>query len=390
MDFNKMLEAVGIMDCPEEFKDIFDKLPADDVPVCDLALIDKLQEEYNVFGRFYGVVRDAAQKINEDAAFSAWVRVLMAYSRISREKPPVPLFDGDPKKDLVSFFAIIPEIPNGIARYKKMGFTEEEIAENMREFVSGISIVEEQVGRPAVNALYYVWLWHFARAEIFKVHSIQFEFRTMPTRAVFLRNKKTGQVIPVMVTGEFDASGKHRIGSLFYEEAGDGAFATEFSEDDENFYGHGAVACAVSAQRQTFPKSQWECIARPGDKSLGMHFPRKADISPENFTRAIEKARKIVQERCPEYIGCPIECSSWLLDPALEDILGPESKIVQMGKRFVRYPVKSGGKHVFGFVFPKNVKDYASLPENTRLERGLKQLYLGGGCNYSCSGMVIE
>lgn len=390
MDFKQMTEAVGIAQCPEGFEEIYANLPADGTPVCDLALIDKLQKDYNVFDRFYTVIRDVAQKINGDEAFSAWVRVLMAYSRISRERPPVPVFDGDPKKDLVSFFAIIPEIPNGIARYQKMGFTEAEIAENMREFVSGISIVEQQVGRPAVNALYFIWLWHFARAEIFKVHSIQFEFRKMPTRAVFLRNKKTGQLMPVMVGGAFDASGKHRIGSLFYEEAGEGAFAPEFAEDDENYYGHGAVDAVVSAQKQTFPKSQWECVARPGDKCLGMHFPRNADISPENFSRAIKEARRVVQERCPEYTGCPIECSSWLLDPALEDILGSDSKIVQMGKRYVRYPIKSSGKHVFGFVFPKGVKDYATLPDNTRLERGLKQLYLDGGCNYSYCGMVIE
>lgn len=390
MDFKQIVQTVGISEYPEEMEQIYARLPVDDTSVCDLELIDRLQREYEVFGKYYDLVRDVAVQINADEAFSAWVRVLSVYCVDHPSKPPVPEFDGDPKKDFVSLFAIIPEIPSGIEKYRAYGFSEEEITESMHAFEKGIGAGKGRIGRPGVNQLYFGWLTHFSRAQIFKLYGLQFELRKLPANAVFLRNKKTGQLVPVMACGEFAASGKQRIGSKGYEEADEGSFTAEFSEDDENYYGHGAVNCVVSSQVQTFPKTQWECVGRPGDKSLGMHFPKGADISQENFNKAIAAARKLLQERFPEYVGCPIECSSWLLDPALEDILGPNSKIVQLGKRYARFPVKSNGKHVFGFVFPANVEKYEDLPENTSLERGLKQLYLNGGCNYAFRGMVIE
>lgn len=390
MEFTQVVQRVGIKEYPEEMAKIYAQLPADNTPVCDLELIDKLQREYKVFGKYYDLVTDAAVQINADEAFSAWVRVLSVYCVENPSKPPVPEFDGDLKKDFVSLFALVPEIPSGIEKYKAYGFSEEEITENMHAFEKGIGAGKGRIGRPGVNQLYFGWLTHFSRAQIFKLHGLQFELRKMPISAAFLRNKHSGQLLPVMVSGEFDASGKQRIGSKGYEEPREGSFAPKFTEDEHNYYGHSAVNCVVSNRLQTFPKAQWECVARPGDKSLGMHFPKGADISQENFNKAIAAARKLLQERFPEYVGCPIECSSWLLDPGLEDILGPNSKIVQLGKRYARFPVKSAGKHVFGFVFPANVDNYEDLPENTTLERGLKQLYLNGGCNYAFRGMVVE
>ena len=73
----------------------------------------------------------------------------------------------------------------------------------------------------------------------------------------------------------------------------------------------------------------------------------------------------------------------------LADILGPESKIVQYGNRFVRYPVMSAGREVFSFVFPPNITDLNELPENTRLERGLKKLYLSGGYIHAFYGVIL-
>ena len=70
-------------------------------------------------------------------------------------------------------------------------------------------------------------------------------------------------------------------------------------------------------------------------------------------------------------------------------MLGADSKIAAYGARFARYPLMSAGREVFSFVFPPNVTDLGALPENTRLERGLKKLYLNGGYIHAFAGIIL-
>ena len=120
-----------------------------------------------------------------------------------------------------------------------------------------------------------------------------------------------------------------------------------------------------------------------------MHILAGADISVAATKRSIEMARALVQERFPEFTGRLVYCSSWLLDPGLTELLGEESKISGFQRLYTRHPQKSSGMHVFGFVFPKNYGSFDKLPENTRLMRLLKQLYLNGGYNYAYAGVIF-
>ena len=125
---------------------------------------------------------------------------------------------------------------------------------------------------------------------------------------------------------------------------------------------------------------------------MSIHIPKGADISPETLDAAFAEGRRILQLRYPEHTGNMIFASSWILDPTLETILGPNSKISKLGQRFVRYPQRSPGMHVFGNVFAKQLenKPYEDLPEDTSLMRGLKQLYLDGGHIYAYAGLIPE
>ena len=119
-----------------------------------------------------------------------------------------------------------------------------------------------------------------------------------------------------------------------------------------------------------------------------MHLPRGADITEENVRRACKAAFEIVQKSYPNYIGVPVQCGSWLLDPGNEELLGPDSNVVRFGKLFARIPTKSGGRAANGFVFPGKPLADEDLPEDTRLQRGLKQRYLNGGYSYGFSGIL--
>ena len=62
--------------------------------------------------------------------------------------------------------------------------------------------------------------------------------------------------------------------------------------------------------------------------------------------------------------------------------------IKRFSDRFIKYPIKSGGKELFPFAFPGNFESYEKLPENTSLQRKLKKLYIDGGVIHAHAGFV--
>lgn len=393
MELRKIADAAGIGKYPVIFDEIYFAMPKNDLPACDLALIDALQEKYNLFSEFYEVVRRTAEEINEDANRSMWVKVCVEYAKTrpvcEARTVPAPRADGTQINALLPLYILIPLIPQGIQVYKDRGFTDEEIYELNRSYADGIRIVCDQIGMPGVNDLYYWWLGIFAKAAIFITHNFWFELRTLPNNAVYLKNREDGTVLPVMAAGTYHHSGIQNLGCPAYEDS-DGSFTAQFREDEQNYYGHGAFNSVVDAEEKVFPKSKWECVAGPGDGCLSIHIPRGADISRETLDRAVDAAYTIVKERYPEYNTKVIFGSSWILDPKLQEFVGPNSKITGLQSAFHTYPQKCNGKGLFGYVFPKNYESLETLPEDTSLQRKLKKLYLDGGYIYDYAGAIVK
>ena len=392
MELCEIANIVGIDKYPGELDAIYEQLKETDALACDLELIDRLQTEHDIFGQYYDTVRKTAVAINADETRSAWVKAAVSFvmdADVGKARTvPVPKPDGTTVTDLLPLYILLPQIPVSIEDYRHRGFSEEELKGLLGAYKAGMRIVEQQTGRPGVNHVYYHWLTLFAKAAIFKTGGLQFELQKLPGTALWLRNRQTGQVVPVMVKGRFHASGIQPLGSLGYEDD-TGAFAAEFSEDEEKFCGHGVYDSVVDAQSRVFLKSEWECIARPGDKCLGMHIPRGADISRKAIAGACAAAKEIALQQYPEYASGIIFCASWLLDPALGKLLGEQSKIAGFSSSFVKFPNKSTGMDGFLFVFQKPVENFVDLPENTSLQRKLKKLFLDGGGMRNYSGIIL-
>ena len=100
---------------------------------------------------------------------------------------------------------------------------------------------------------------------------------------------------------------------------------------------------------------------------------------------------QIARERFLEYgkMNC-VFCASWLLNPRLKEIQGPQSRITQFEECFVKYPNKdlSGGA-VFSFVYVRKPADLNDLEENTSLQRKLKKMYIEGDCVHTYSGAIF-
>ena len=75
-------------------------------------------------------------------------------------------------------------------------------------------------------------------------------------------------------------------------------------------------------------------------------------------------------------------CDSWLLNPNLELILKSESNVVKFMKLWTPVPFVSDNssqaiERVFGFGFKR--ENLKNAPENTSLQKALKEYLLNGG-----------
>jgi len=388
--FSEIAASVGIKEYPVAMESYYD--PTDKMPACDLQTIFDLQQQYHMFGDYYELVKEYGEKLNGDENRSAWVKTAVAFCRAGdfnqAKSVPVPVADGTLMTSMMPFYILAAQIPDSLAEYRRRGFREEELEEHYKVYRDSLGIVENHTGLPGTNSLYYGWDTHFIKAQIFFVGGLQYEMRTLPNQAIYLKEKATGRIIPVMTAGTFHKSGKAVLGSAGYTDE-ENIFACTFREDAENFYGHGCFDFVVSPEVQTFHKTDWECVIRPGDPCLGMHIPAKTDISQAAMNQSMTAAQALVAERFPEFTGRKVFCSSWLLDPQLGQLLGENAKITAFQKRYTRHPQKSAGMHVFGFVFPKRYGSFEALPEDSSLRRKLKKLYLDGGYIYGYAGVIF-
>ena len=392
MDMKEIAQALGLEAYPECFEALCCQVAEDPAPACDLALIAQAQEKYGAFGEHYALVCEGAEEINKDAVYSTWVKIVKTY--LEKEMGPVaeiPVvsLDGTPKRDMLMLACQIPLIPAAAEKYGKGGFDEAQISSYLKAFAHCLRSTQTRTGILGLNPTYFRWLSHFTKAEIFRVHGVQFEFTTHKKEVAFLKNIHTGEVVPVLTGRMIHRSGKMMLGAGGYTDA-EGAYEAVFYEDEEKYVGYGVYDIVASRELCEYPKTEWKCILRPGDRCLSIHLPRGSDITREAIDRAVNAAYEVIRNGYPEYADAPIHGASWLLDPGLAAFLKPDSNILQFAQRFVRYPTKSPGHAADGFVFPGNYASFEEFPEDTSLQRAIKEHYRNGGYTYGISGLLLR
>ena len=125
-------------------------------------------------------------------------------------------------------------------------------------------------------------------------------------------------------------------------------------------------------------------------RALSLHIPSDASLDPEACRSSHEAARAFFAAHFPACARAPVVCSSWLLHPALKELLGGESNIVRFQSLFDIVRVDEDDISYRAFVFRRADGDIADYPENTTLQRRLKEHLLQGGRMGSALGIRKE
>lgn len=194
-------------------------------------------------------------------------------------------------------------------------------------------------------------------------------------KSIVIRNKKSGEVAIVMNETRVHKSG-HVLGSKGFTDE-DGAFTATFNETTDVFIGHTTQNGKIQPTPTVFHKSEWECIVRPGDDTIGLHIPRKTNLDPEYVSESLREGLELAKKFYPEFSPKFIVCTSWLLSPAIVDILGADAKLSKFNERFLKHPLlDTSGAASLGYVWPGNHGPIENYEENTSLQRGIKKMML--------------
>jgi hypothetical protein len=203
---------------------------------------------------------------------------------------------------------------------------------------------------------------------------------------MLLKNSK-GEYKILMIERKIHRDGKI-FGSAGYTDE-EGSFIADFTETDEFYMGHEVIDARISREVSKLYKSEWRLITKQGDGMAGVHIPRGSDLSDEKMMKSFKEAFEMTARHYPDFNPKTVHCQTWMLEPKLAEILGPDSKITGFINKFLKYPVKSNGQELFGFAFPIEFDSYESLPEDTSLQRKLKAMYIGGEFIHAHAGFVI-
>lgn len=125
-------------------------------------------------------------------------------------------------------------------------------------------------------------------------------------------------------------------------------------------------------------------------RALSLHIPSDASLDLKACRSSHEAARTFFAAYFPAYARAPVVCSSWLLHPALKELLGEESNIVRFQSLFDIVRVDDCDLSYRAFVFRRTDGDIADYPEKTTLQRRLKEHLLRGGHMGSALGIWKE
>ena len=160
------------------------------------------------------------------------------------------------------------------------------------------------------------------------------------------------------------------------------------TETETAITGHPVVKGIVERETVTLLKSEWTQVLCDDDLVPRIHIPRQGSFDAESIQASIDRAREVFATCYPDMPFKAIFCESWLLSEDLKDMLKPDSKILAFQNRFIKVPLKSEGADASDFVYPLPIgyRDYPNLPEDTSLQRAIKQRYLEGGYVYEGAG----
>ncbi|MBQ8389225.1 MAG: hypothetical protein IJX46_09915 [Clostridia bacterium] len=353
----------------------------------DESYIRKLQAKTDAFPNTVDAIVESAKAAAADteaARYAHFVSLAMEDRASFNEHLSLFAFPED-EHPMLALLCFLPHIDRLFDRLTALSLPSDVLRDTLRQFEDCIFLHEERFGRLGFAKRYFDHMQRYVDMRILNIGRLRFEIYKVKDACV-VENRESGEQTLFVTGGEMNSSGL-LVGTP-PEKADDVCFNAFFEETETEFVGTPADSRGRCVKEPLRLSKDGHFLRVPeGADCISVHIPAKGALTREACEESYARAKKIFSELYPERDFKAFRCHSWMMAPELEGLLKPGSNLLEFQRPYIKYPVKTRGEDVLNFVFKLKFTSYADLPEDTSLQRALKQVYLSGGYLYEYNGL---
>ena len=233
----------------------------------------------------------------------------------------------------------------------------------------------------------FPWDVNFFCCDIFLLDRFYFIPYLWPDTPEAWRNRKTNEVVALWKGGWKVRSDGQLDGVNGITDPD--AFLTVYAESAASVTGNPVQPDGyILKEPVTLEKAVWEKVLQEGDYLLALHIPGGEGYTPERVKRSCEMALDFFGRYYPEYRYTGFWSESWLYDPGLSRLLGPERNISRVARQFYCYPTMEGERMARAEVLHDSEADYHDFKARTSLEKELFAAW-DRGEHFHTTGMFL-
>lgn len=146
----------------------------------------------------------------------------------------------------------------------------------------------------------------------------------------------------------------------------------------------------ISPETVTLNRTEWKKALEEGDYLLALHIPGGEGYTPERVKASCEKALAFWDRYWPEYRYKGFWSESWLFDPTLKELLGPDRNIIRVQQQFYCYPTEEGEEMIRLEVLGDRQADFRNTEPRNSLEKGMADHWRRGGHFYTAGSFLLR
>ena len=279
------------------------------------------------------------------------------------------------------FLLAIAAYPDAIELYQRKGYPEDVLKDTLSDISVWIEHYKNQLGFAGLTPRILGWMQGHIHGDTFRLGRLQFKpYAKFYDRVEVYRNIKSGRTIALSAPGI-----RYNQQGLLYEPEIDGceccAWTSSLRESDSAVTGNPIKPDGyASAETITLNLDGWKKVLTAGDPVIDIHIPAIGAMTVEACADSVNRAADFMAKFFPELQHRAFSCESWLLDNQFEQILKPESNIIQFQRAGYLYPFPHKSEAV-PRIFGENAEQLSvdSLPRKSSLQKAAATFLANGG-----------
>ena len=392
ISLNATKEALGLDKIPERWEAFAPTLKKD-TSFFERESLLAFFEEYPLFPVHAEMLLSAAEKVLKNQALTDYLllltRAMYDWALIQEDIAALtlPRPRGEEERlpyDMLALLACLPHIPPVYALLRARGVSEKILADS---FAVIDTMVPPPPAEKAFDAGNLSWVQHYLHGINLRIGCLFFHrIDDMYKSSFGIYRSSKGEFRLLAEKGTYHLNGHLAAEKDTPEESDFEAVLLE----TESYYEAFLISEAglVSPTTVRLAKNEWTRVAGPESPAITIHIPSGPGLTPENVRASLREALDFHRRIFPECKAQFFHCHSWLLDTQHRQFLAPGSNILGFQDCFIHGNTTTYDNCVFTFLFRCGKDNLEDLPENSSMQRKIKQHLLAGNHIYEQNGVI--